>query len=171
MKTDSLAGARKREGDHKTPAGLFRLGAAFGYAPQDEARWIKIPYIALTRDSEGVDDPKSKFYNRIVERAKIDKPDWKSSERMFRDDDLYRWGVVIEHNSDPIVPGAGSCIFLHVWRSPNSATVGCIAMAQSELIPLLKWFDPSAKPVLVAVPKNVYSQLHRDWKLPDLKER
>ena len=41
-------GPRKIEGDNKVPAGIFRLGPAFGYASAQSARWIKLPYLALT---------------------------------------------------------------------------------------------------------------------------
>jgi D-alanyl-D-alanine dipeptidase len=166
MRTWNMSGTRKHEGDNKTPAGLFRLGPAFGYAPPEEASWIKIPYISVTHSTEGVDDPHSKFYNRIVERTKIDHPDWKSSESMLRDDDVYRWGAVIEHNSDPIVPGGGSCIYLHVWRGSTIPTAGCVAMDQTKLVSLLRWLDPDAKPFLIAVPTKVYPKLPQDWNLP-----
>ena len=166
MKSWRMFGARKREGDNKTPAGVFHLGTAFGYAPPDQASWIKIPYIPVNHQTEGVDDPRSRFYNRVVDRTEIDNPDWKSSERMMRDDDAYRWGLVIEHNSDPIIPGAGSCIYLHVWRGPTTSTAGCIALAQDELVSLLRWLDPGAKPFLIAVPKKTYSKLTQDWNLP-----
>ena len=170
MKSLRMVGGRKREGDNKTPAGVFRLGAAFGYAPEDEARWIKMPYIGLTHATEGVDDPRSKYYNRIVDRTKIDNPDWTSYERLMRDDDVYRWGVVIEHNSDPVVAGAGSCIYLHVWRASTHPTSGCIAMAQSKLISLLEWLDPEKKPFLVAAPERIYStRFPRAWNLPELE--
>jgi L,D-peptidoglycan transpeptidase YkuD (ErfK/YbiS/YcfS/YnhG family) len=166
MRTWNMFGTQKQEGDNKTPAGLFRLGSAFGYAPPEEASWIKIPYINVTHHTVGVDDPRSKFYNRIVERTKIDNPDWKTSEGVMRDEDVYRWGAVIEHNSDPIVPGAGSCIYLHVWRDSTIPTAGCIAMAETNLVSLLRWLDPDAKPFLIAVPKKIYPKLPQEWNLP-----
>lgn len=169
LKTWRMLGSKKKEGDNKTPAGVFHLGTAFGYAPEDKARWIKLPYIHVTHATEGVDDPQSKYYNRIVERTKIDDPDWKSSEKLMRDDHGYRWGVFIEHNSDPVVPGAGSCIYLHVWRSSTHPTLGCIAMAQNTLVSLLEWLDPEAKPFLITVPEKAYGWFPQRWNLPELE--
>lgn len=159
-------GPSKREGDRKAPAGVFRLSTAFGYAPATAASTVKLPYLALTADFEGIDDPRSRFYNRIVERSKVAAVDWSSSERMRRKDSLYRWGVVVEHNSAPAVPGAGSCIFLHVWRNASSGTMGCTAMEEKQLQALLAWLDPAARPVLIQLPREAYTALKADWHLP-----
>ena len=37
--------------------------------------------------------------------------------------------AVLEHNTDPVVPGMGSAIFLHVWSAPGQSTSGCVAAA------------------------------------------
>jgi len=161
-------GPVKRERDRKAPAGVFRLGQAFGYAAvgAESVRQLKLPYLALTPDFEGVDDPRSRFYNRIVERSKVDAVDWKTAERMRRKDSLYKWGVVVECNTDPVEPGAGSCIFLHIWRNAESGTAGCTAMTEENLIRLLGWLDPKEKPVLIQLPREVYGVLRSEWKLP-----
>ena len=140
---------RKREGDGATPVGTFPLVRAFGRAPAFPTR---LPYLPLTSTIEAVDDPASRFYNRIVDRRAVKNPDWKSSERMLRDDDLYDLGVVVGFNDKPTVPGDGSCIFLHIWKSPGSTTSGCVAMARPDLQRLVRWLDPSANPVLAVSP-------------------
>src|SRR5262249_47021952 len=58
--------------------------------------------------------------------------------------------------------GAGSCIFLHVWRDAASPTVGCTAMAKPALAELLAWLDPDA--LLVVLPEPVLRRL------PDLPQ-
>jgi D-alanyl-D-alanine dipeptidase len=100
-----------------------------------------------------------------VDRTTV-SPDWNSSEHMLRSDDLYRWGVVVDHNADPPRPGAGSCIFLHIWRGPGQPTVGCTAMPQENLESVLGWLDPAKKPLLVQLPESEYQRLKRKWKLP-----
>jgi L,D-peptidoglycan transpeptidase YkuD (ErfK/YbiS/YcfS/YnhG family) len=137
----------KREGDKCSPAGVFRIPSAFGQAAKDEAGWIKLPYTALTPSIVGVDDPKSRHYNQIVDNSQV-TPDWDSNEPMSRHGELYRWGAFIAHNPQG-VPGLGSCIFLHVWPGPGRGTSGCTAMSREDLEIVLHWLDPKLEPRLV----------------------
>ena len=150
---------------NRAPAGIFRLPSAFGYASSRSARWVRLPYLALSKRIEGIDDPRSLYYNKLVDRSKVAKVDWRSSEQMRRDDVLYKWGVVVDHNPAAI-PGAGSCIFLHVWKSPSSPTVGCTAMREKDLAELLRWLDPGRHPILVQMPRPVYRSLQANYNLP-----
>ena len=156
---------RKVEGDNKAPAGIFRLGPAFGYAPRSGARWIKLAYVPLTKETEGVDDPRSRYYNRLVERSKVAKVDWQTSEQMLRSDVLYKWGVFVAHNPGA-TPGAGSCIFLHIWKNSRAATAGCTAMPEPNLVNVLRWLDPDARPVLVQMPAKEYAFFGSKLNLP-----
>jgi hypothetical protein len=152
----------KQEGDGKSPAGIFKLGSAYGYAmsPLSPMKW---PYQTSTQDLRCVDDTKSSFYNQILP----DKPKmWDSAEVMRRSDVLYTWVLDIEHNKQPATPGKGSCIFLHVWRGETSPTVGCTAMAQKNLEKVLLWLDPKAQPVLIQLPEKTYQTLQTSWELP-----
>lgn len=63
------------------------------------------------------------------------------------------------------VAGAGSCIFLHVWK-PGQPTAGCTAMAQPDLEALLLWLDPARQPLLVQLTTGNYATLRREWGLP-----
>lgn len=162
----------KKEGDGKAPAGVFALGTAFGYAPQP-LPGLKMPYLNLTPSIECVDDIGSKYYNRVVDRSNV-APDWNSSEHMRSAGESYRWGIVVDHNATVTegnarpAAGAGSCIFLHVWRNSSQATVGCTAMPQSELETVLTWLDPTRKPLLVQLPAPAYERLMHRWRLPEL---
>jgi len=158
----------KREGDGKAPAGVFSLGTVFGYAPQ-LLPGSRMPYVPLTPSVECVDDVKSQHYNRIVDRQRIGTPDWSSSEHMLRDDELYHWGVMVNHNVDPTRPGDGSCIFLHIWRAAGEGTVGCTAMPKEDVERLIQWLDPAKSPLLVQMPRGQYDKLRKhlaSWRLP-----
>lgn len=155
----------KKEGDGRAPAGVFNLSSAFGYAQQQNAQ-VKLPYLQATAMSECVDDTRSAYYNRLVERNKIANPDWKSSEQMRRNDELYRLGVVVDHNTDKPEAGAGSCIFLHIWERAGKGTAGCTAMEPERMEKLLSWLDPKKNPVLVQLPQAAFERLRDSLGLP-----
>ena len=161
----TLDGPEKREGDGRSPAGVFRLSSAFGYAPAKEAAGIKLPYMEATPSLRCVDDAQSPHYNRIVDSSLI-KPDWKSDEEMRRADDHYRLGIVVDHNTNPVIPGRGSCIFIHIWKGSDVGTAGCTAMSQENMERLLRWLDPLANPILIQLPEGTYRQLRTGWDLP-----
>jgi L,D-peptidoglycan transpeptidase YkuD (ErfK/YbiS/YcfS/YnhG family) len=163
----------KKEGDGRSPAGVFALGTAFGYAAQP-LPGLKLAYLSLSPSIECVDDIGSKHYNRIVDHNVV-APDWNSSEKMRDTGESYRWGIVIDHNgidrgtSSP-EPGGGSCVFLHIWHSHDQGTAGCTAMSQVELETLLTWLDPARKPLLVQLPQPAYEGLSHRWMLPELMD-
>ncbi len=159
------SGPEKREGDGRSPAGIFPLGVAFGSAPREEARWIQIPYLPLTPGTECVDDPASPHYNSIVDRASASRPDWKSSERMLEVGEAYRLGIFVGHNVAPARAGLGSCIFLHLWSGAPAPTAGCTAMSPDSMEEILRWLVPRAAPALVQLPEPEIARL---WPvLPD----
>jgi L,D-peptidoglycan transpeptidase YkuD (ErfK/YbiS/YcfS/YnhG family) len=143
-------GPVKQEGDARTPAGIFRLTAAYGL-PARPPKGTKLPYQRSSEATRCVDDGASPQYNQILEQT--GKPTWGSAEIMRRKDGLYDWVMVVDHNRAR-TPGAGSCIFLHVWRDATSPTVGCTAMPKARLAELMAWIDP-ARAVLVVVPESL----------------
>ena len=161
----SYDGPLKREGDGRSPAGIFLLSSAFGYASADEFKWIRLPYWQATADIHCVDDPGSPYYNKLIDTKKM-KPAWQSYESMRRQDDLYRLGIVVEHNADPAIAGHGSCIFLHIWKGPSRGTSGCTAIEAQQLEKLLLWLDPNAMPILIQLPESEYVRFHSVWQLP-----
>ena len=56
---------------------------------------------------------------------------------MKRDDNLYKYGIVIEYNTNPAIKGYGSAIFLHVWGGENDTTEGCVAVSEEKLLKFL----------------------------------
>lgn len=156
---------RKREGDLRAPAGVFRLPSAFGYAAHARS---KLPYSQATADMRCVDDSASAFYNQMVYESAV-KPDWNSAEAMRRADTQYEWGVVVDNNPQRL-PGAGSCVFLHVWRNERHPTAGCTAMSPPQMQKILERLDPALSPVLVQLPVAEYAAYQVEWGLPCLGE-
>jgi D-alanyl-D-alanine dipeptidase len=165
-RTEATAGEPvKREGDGRAPAGIFRLGTAFGFAPADSLSALRLPYLALTGSTECVDDTRSSHYNTLVDRGAFAAPDWSSAEHM-RGIKEYQLGIVVEHNADPPVPGRGSCIFVHIWDGPDVGTAGCTAMPSGNLTELVGWLDPADEPLLVQLPQSEYRRHEELWALP-----
>jgi zinc D-Ala-D-Ala dipeptidase len=162
---DAAGEPAKHEGDGKAPAGVFALATAFGFAPSAAAVGTRLPYLPLAETTECVDDTASAHYNAIVDRGRVPRVDWTSSERM-RSIDLYRLGVVVDYNARPPAAGRGSCIFLHVWRGPGSSTAGCTAMAEPALAELVHWLDPARRPALVQLADAAYARRRAAWGLP-----
>lgn len=166
-------GPVKHEGDGKSPAGVFTIGPAFGYAASARTG---LDYRAMGTNDWCIDIPESAYYNRIVDRSTIKAPGLdKSSEPMRRDlhvdgDQRYREGFVIEHNADGAVRQGGSCIFAHLWGAPGETTSGCTAMAPASMEALLGWLDARRHPVFVQLPKAEYASLVHDWKLPEVAQ-
>ena len=156
---------RKREGDGKAPAGIFGLGVTFGYAPWAGGR-LKMPYVVSDSTLLCVDDPNSIYYNRLVNKDTVARPDWQSSERMRLPGNDYQYGLVVGYNVDPTIRGQGSCIFLHLWSSPMQPTIGCTAMSESRMLELLARLDSAQRPLLVQVPKAEYQRLRKRYRLP-----
>jgi L,D-peptidoglycan transpeptidase YkuD (ErfK/YbiS/YcfS/YnhG family) len=164
-------GPRKREGDGKSPAGVFRLGRVFGYAPADSARFVAMPYVVADSTCECVDDTNSVYYNSLVEPRWVREKDWHSSEHMGKSGIAYRWGVIIDYNTSPRIPGEGSCIFLHVSEGPDVPTTGCTAVEESRLLAIIAWLDPRKNPVIVQMPAAEYARLRAGWALPMLDQK
>ncbi|MDB6122979.1 MAG: Conserved hypothetical rane protein [Pedosphaera sp.] len=162
----NLPGPIKKEGDGKSPAGIFRLSSAFGLAEPGQMKSVKLPYQPLASVIECVDDVTSIHYNSIVNRGQVPKVDWNSSEKMREVGAQYRLGVVVDHNVAPRMAAGGSCIFMHIWKDAKTGTSGCTAMDSEKMDAFLPWLDPAAHPVLVQLPESEYKRLRKDWQLP-----
>jgi L,D-peptidoglycan transpeptidase YkuD (ErfK/YbiS/YcfS/YnhG family) len=110
----------KKEGDFRTPAGVYRAGKRFGFEPSEWVDYLQI----RPGDTVCVDDPYSPAYNTITSRRQITA----NTHAEDMGNSLYRRGVIIEYPTTP--PFGGSCIFIHVWRAADRGTAGCIALPE-----------------------------------------
>lgn len=117
-----------------------------------------MPYIPLMHTSVCIDDQNSLYYNQLLDQAKIKMPDWRSAEQM-------RQTPPPQKLQKP-QKGAGSCIFMHIWRGPDVGTAGCIAMAESHLAEIVDWLDPVRKPVIALFLANIYHGLQKHGEFP-----
>jgi D-aminopeptidase len=169
LHVEGLDGPVKREGDGRSPAGVFDLRLATGYAEAPPSG-TRLPYRKATPTLRCVDDPRSSHYNRLVDERETTK-DWSSAEDVRREDDLYRLTVWVGHNDSPVLAGGGSCIFLHLRERPDATTAGCTAFEGEAMTRLLRWLDPKARPVLVQLPDAEYRSRAAAWCLPAPRPR
>ena len=129
--------AAKREGDGASPAGCFALRAMFYRADRMDRPATRLPCAATARDDGWCDAPDDPAYNR-----KVRLPYKASAETLWRDDALYDIVVVLGHNDDPVVPGAGSAIFLHLARDDGGPTEGCVGVSRALGLALIAALGP-----------------------------
>jgi L,D-peptidoglycan transpeptidase YkuD (ErfK/YbiS/YcfS/YnhG family) len=137
--------AHKHEGDGATPAGTFRLGdTMYGIAPDPG---VNGAYHRLVCGDWWDEDVRSPTYNAFRHVACGTHPAFGGdSEALWRIAPQYRYFTVIEYNAQPPVPGRGSAIFLHV--SAGRPTAGCVSLPEAQLVQVLRWLRPAARPVV-----------------------
>lgn len=170
---EAQSGPAKREGDGRSPAGVFAIGSAFGYADQADTA---LPYSAMQGSHYCMDVSTSPLYNRIVDAREVGDAAVKGSTEPMRldlhaaGDQRYRLGFVIEHNPQARRDG-GSCIFAHLWKQPGDVTAGCTAMDDPSMNRLLDWLRPDRRPVFVLMPQAQYASAQDSWQLPAMGTR
>jgi L,D-peptidoglycan transpeptidase YkuD (ErfK/YbiS/YcfS/YnhG family) len=129
----------KKEGDLKTPAGVYPIGEAFGMYPLA----LKMDFKYITKEDKFIDDANHKLYNTWVNGS----TDAKSYESMLIKP--YAYGAIVNYNMNPIKAAKGSAIFIHLWSSSDSPTSGCIALEKRDLLTMLNWLDKNQHPCIL----------------------
>jgi L,D-peptidoglycan transpeptidase YkuD (ErfK/YbiS/YcfS/YnhG family) len=136
----------KREGDGATPAGTYALRQVL-YRPDRVPPPPTLLPVRALRPSDGwCDAPADAAYNRPVQLPYPGR-----AEALWRADAIYDLVVVLGYNDDPVTPGLGSAIFLHLARTDFAATEGCIALAHDDLASVIAAADGGSR-VVVAAP-------------------
>jgi L,D-peptidoglycan transpeptidase YkuD (ErfK/YbiS/YcfS/YnhG family) len=130
-------GVKRSEGDGVTPIGVFPPRLVFYRADRLACPLTGLPVAKIEADDGWCDAPLDPLYNRPVKR-----PYGASTEALWRDDGLYDLVVVLGFNDAPVVPGAGSAVFLHVARPDFGPTAGCIALALDDLVKVVSALAP-----------------------------
>ncbi|MBV7522566.1 L,D-transpeptidase [Ensifer sp. ENS12] len=128
----------KVEGDGVSPVGRWPIRQVFYRADRMVKPASPFASRAIDRLDGWCDAPSHPDYNRLVKL-----PFAANHEELWRDDDLYDIVVVLGHNDDPPVAGAGSAIFLHVAQPNYAPTAGCAALSREDLLAFLALAEPS----------------------------
>jgi L,D-peptidoglycan transpeptidase YkuD (ErfK/YbiS/YcfS/YnhG family) len=139
------------EGDQTTPTGAYSIGPVmYGVAPDPGVQYA---YHQLVCGDWWDEDPTSPAYNTFQHVPCGQPPPFGgNSEALWQEGNAYPSFAVVDYNTRPVVPGAGSAIFIHAdVRGP---TVGCVSLPLGELDALLRWLEPTASPLLVMGPDS-----------------
>jgi L,D-peptidoglycan transpeptidase YkuD (ErfK/YbiS/YcfS/YnhG family) len=136
--------AAKKEGDGCTPAGIFELGALFSYENSINSR---LPFTQTSSEDKWIDDPASDDYNKHI-RGETSA---KSFENLLLKSIYYKYCMVIEYNTKPVVKGKGSAIFFHVADEKYSPTAGCVAVAEIDMLQYLNWLQPDKRKAIFII--------------------
>jgi L,D-peptidoglycan transpeptidase YkuD (ErfK/YbiS/YcfS/YnhG family) len=139
----------KIEGDKRAPAGIYSIGRSFGTVASSRA-----DHLHVTPDTICVHDLASPAYNKIASRARLGPA--VRAENMSRILPMYRRGLLVDYPTDA-KNQAGSCIFIHVWRSPAAGTAGCVALPEPRVEALQEFAEGGA--VLAILPRGALDRL------------
>jgi L,D-peptidoglycan transpeptidase YkuD (ErfK/YbiS/YcfS/YnhG family) len=150
-----------------TPIGTFRITQAFGVRadPGTELRYRRVD----GNDYWGGDKRDPRTYNLFEPAAPAGRT-WRKSqaERLAAYPTQYAYAAVIDFNrpaassvtwsaqhgeyvtSKPSRVGRGSAVFLHV--NGKGSTGGCVSVSRADMIRILRWLDPAAKPRIAMAP-------------------
>jgi L,D-peptidoglycan transpeptidase YkuD (ErfK/YbiS/YcfS/YnhG family) len=136
----------KQEGDGATPSGAYAIGPVmYGIDPNPG---VAYRYHQLVCGDWWDEDPGSSTYNTFQHVACGTTPPFGgASEALWTVSPAYDLFAVVQYNSGPVEPGAGSAIFLHV--DTGSPTAGCVSLPAGDLEALLEWLQPGADPLIV----------------------
>ena len=123
---------KKKEGDLKTPKGIFKLKKVFYRPDRVNINNLKIKKTKITKFMGWCDDIKSQYYNRLINLKTKCK-----HEKLYRKDSKYDYLIVLDYNLKKPVKGKGSAIFLHITKNYRP-TAGCIAINKNNFKILLR---------------------------------
>ncbi len=137
----------KIEGDGKSPSGIFDLGQLYTYEASVKT---SLPFIQTNLEDKWIDDPDHENYNTHI-RGNTNA---KSFEHLKLSSIDYKYCMVIEYNTHPVVKGKGSAIFFHLADVNYSPTAGCVAIQESDMDQILLWLDPNKQKAILMGNKN-----------------
>ena len=131
---------KKKEGDKKTPKGIFELENLYYRKDRISKPQTKLKCIEIKKDMGWCDDVKNKYkYNK-----KIKVNNHIKHEKLYRLDNKYDLIIPIKYNYKKPKVGFGSCIFIHLTRN-YSPTAGCLALTKNDFLIFLKLIDKKTK--------------------------
>ena len=131
---------KKREGDKKTPIGLFKIENLYFRKDRKDKPKTLLKCVEIKKNMGWCNDIRyPQKYNKIL---KIDKKI--KHEQLKRKDYKYDYLIPIKYNFKKPVTGRGSCIFIHLTKN-YKPTAGCVALKEKDFLILLKIINKNTK--------------------------
>ena len=150
---------KTKEGDAKTPTGVFHFNRAFGIADDPGCA---IPYVKVDQDTYWSGDPREGFhYNELVNIKDLPDLDLASGDSEHIIDYIYHYQYCLNISyNEAGTPGLGSAIFLHCFGPAKPFTGGCVAIPESHMKYVMQHVDDKTAVVI-----NTYEALSggADW--------
>lgn len=131
---------KTKEGDAKTPVGVFHFNRAFGIADDPGCA---IPYVKADAETYWSGDPcKGCHYNELVSLEELPELDIESGDSEHIIDYIYQYQYClnISYNEEG-TPGLGSAIFLHCLGPVKPFTGGCVAIPEDHMRYVMQHID------------------------------
>ncbi len=131
---------KKREGDMKTPIGLFKIEHLYFRKDRIKKPKTSLKCFDIKKNLGWCNDVTSKkYYNKLIRT-----PSKFKHEKLLRKDNKYDLFIPIKYNYNNPVLGNGSCIFIHLTKN-YKPTAGCIALNKKDFLIMLKLLKKNTK--------------------------
>tara|TARA_B100001559_G_C16469274_1_gene608141 strand:+ start:316 stop:822 length:507 start_codon:yes stop_codon:yes gene_type:complete len=132
--------SKKKEGDKKTPKGIYKLGHLYYRKDRVKKPKTSISCKVIKSNMGWCDDKNDKKnYNKLINFKRKVK-----CEKLFRNDDKYDYLIPILYNTKKRVLGKGSAIFIHLTKN-YSGTSGCISLKKKDFLIFVKLINKKTK--------------------------
>ena len=128
---------KEKEGDSKTPVGVFKMNTPFGIA--DSVEGFPDNYIKVDSDMYWNGDSASDRYNKLVNAKEYTAFDRSASEHLINYSGYYDYCIDTGYNYEG-TPYRGSAIFLHCVVN-DEHTHGCIAIPKEYMTEIMKLYS------------------------------
>lgn len=119
---------KEREGDNKTPVGVFKFDTAFGIAPDPGCQ---LPYLQIDENFYWSGDWNYN-YNKLVDIRNYPYLNTENSEHLIEYNPHYTYALNMGYNAE-CTPGKGSALFLHCFGPIKTWTGGCVAIPTEKM--------------------------------------
>lgn len=168
-------GASRVENSGTSPIGTYRLTTAFGLTANPGT---SLSYLHVDQDDYMAGDPRDPRTYDVWQTSASSTRTWRAStatsERFGAYPVQYQYGLIIDYNrppaasvswsaqyqeyvtSQPTNVNLGFSIYLHV--NGTGSTAGCVSVALTDQLRVLRWLNPSMHPRIVMAPLSLIGQ-------------